>query len=179
MNNLKEMREIAGLSQKELAALIQDVEPRIDVGMISRFETGVCLPTPIVARTLAKCLSTSVRNLFGKEGQTYIYEVNAEETPVEPLPFVVEELVNELTEWPRSRRDLCEALDMNDRQLRKLIAEARSYGYVIVNHGDGYYKTTDENEMAGFYRTEYSRAMSILKGLSPLKKYLKTMGVKV
>lgn len=179
MNNLKEIREIAGLSQKELAALVQEVEPRIDVGMISRFENGVCLPTPIVARTLARCLSTSVRNLFGEEGQTYIYEVSAEETPVEPLPFVVEELVGELTEWPRSRRDLCEALDVTDRQLRRLIAEARSYGYVIVNNGSGYYKTTDENEMAGFYRTEYSRAMSILKGLSPLKKYLKTIGVKV
>ena len=179
MNNLKEARENAGLSQRDLACMVQSVEPRIDVSMISRFENGVCLPTPIVARTLAKCLSSSVRNLFGEEGQTYIQEVSAEETPVEPLPFVVEELMSELTEWPRSREDLCEALDVNDRQLRKLISEARRYGYVIVNRGSGYYKTTDVHEMAGFYRTEHGRAMSILKGLSPLRKLLKLTGVEV
>ena len=177
MNNLKEMREIAGLSQKELAALIQDVEPRIDVGMISRFETGVCLPTPIVARALAKCLSTSVRNLFGEEGQTYIYEVTAAEEPVEPLPFVIEDLLNELGPTPRTRQDLRRALDISDRKLRERIAKARELGYVIVNKGEGYFIPEDLSDMTQFYFTERKRALSILRGLKRLRKYLKKMGV--
>jgi len=179
MNNLKEAREAMGLTQKELASMIQETDPRIDVGMVSRFENGVCLPTPVVARAFASRLSSSVRDLFSEEGQTYIYDVTASEAPIEPLPFEVEDLLNELTEWPRSRKDLCEALDVDDRKLRLLISEARRHGYVIVNHGSGYYKTDDVNEMAGFYKTEHGRAMSILKGLSPLKKYLKTIGVNV
>ena len=66
MNNLKAAREEMGLKQAELAALVQSVDSRIDVGMISRFENGVCLPTPIVARALARHLQASVVDLFSE-----------------------------------------------------------------------------------------------------------------
>ena len=179
MNNLKSAREAMGLTQKELAALIQETDPRIDVGMVSRFENGVCLPTPIVARAFARCLSASVRDLFGEEGQTYIQDITCTETPVAPLPFVIEDLLNELHEFPRSRADLCRSMDIGDRRLRQLIREAREYGYVIVNHGSGYYLTNDENEMTTFYKTEKGRALSILQGLSGLRRHLKALGVEV
>lgn len=179
MNNLKRAREEMGLKQAELAALVQTVDPRIDVGMISRFENGVCLPTPIVARSLARHLQASVADLWSEEGQIYISTVTAPETPVEPLPFAVEDLLACLGEEPKTRRELCEEMDMSDRHVRDLIREARSYGYVIANKGKGYYLATDEEDMTAFYKTEKARAMSILQGLSGLRKHLKQMGVAV
>lgn len=179
MNNLKAARESMGLTQKELASMIKETDPRIDVGMVSRFEIGVCLPTPVVARAFARCLSASVRDLFSEEGQTYIQDITLAETPVEPLPFAVEDLLNELHELPRTRKDLCRTMDISDRRLRRLIREAREHGYVICNNGRGYYLTTDENEMVTFYKTERRRALSILQGLSVLRKHLKALGVNV
>lgn len=179
MNNLKRAREEMGLKQAELASLVQTVDQRIDVGMISRFETGVCLPTPIVARALARALQTSVRDLWDEEGQMYISTVNAPETPTEPLPFEVEDLLNALGDTPKTRKELCEELDIGDRCLRNMIREARSYGYVIANKGKGYYLATDAEDMTQFYKTEHARAMSILQGLSVLRKHLKAMGVPV
>ena len=179
MNRLKEAREEIGISQKELANILQIADPRIDQALISKFETGVCLPNPITARNMARLMHSSVRDLFGEEGQIYLPIVNAPETPVEPLPFVVEDLLNALGDTPKTRKELCEELDIGDRCLRNLIREARSYGYVIANKGKGYYLATDAEDMTQFYKTEHARAMSILQGLSVLRKHLKAMGVPV
>lgn len=179
MNNLKAAREEMGLKQAELAALVQSVDSRIDVGMISRFENGVCLPTPIVARALARHLQASVVDLFSEEGQIYISTITAPETPVEPLPFEIEDLINALDTKPKTRRQLCEELDVNDRNLRKLIRQARDYGYVIMNNGKGYYLSTEIDDMVVFYKREHGRAMSILQGLSGLRQHLKNLGVTI
>ena len=179
MNNLKAAREEMGLKQAELAALVQSVDSRIDVGMISRFENGVCLPTPIVARALARHLQASVVDLFSEEGQIYISTITAPETPAEPLPFEIEDLIAALDTTPKSRRKLCEELDIGDRHLRKLIREARDYGYVIMNSGKGYYLSTEIDDMVVFYKREHGRAMSILQGLSGLRKHLKNLGVTI
>lgn len=180
MNNLKAAREEMGLKQAELAALVQSVDSRIDVGMISRFENGVCLPTPIVARALARHLQASVVDLFSEEGQIYISTITAPETPVEPLPFELEDLINALDTKPKTRRQLCEELDICDRYLRELITRARKYGYVIMySRRGGYYLSTEIDDMVVFYKREYGRAMSILEGLRRLRQYLKNMGVKI
>lgn len=176
-NNIKAAREALGIGQRELAALMREIEPRIDVGMISRFENGVCLPTPVVAERLASVLGVSSCDLFSEEGQLYLQNVRGAEEPVEPLPFVIEDLLNELGPTPRTRRELSQALDISDRRLRKRIAEARELGYAIVNQGDGYFIPEDLSDMKQFYFTERKRALSILRGLKRLRKYLKKMGV--
>ena len=176
-NNIKAAREALGIGQRELATIMQEIEPRIDVGMISRFENGVCLPTPIVADRLASALGVSSRDLFSEEGQTYLQNVRDADEPVEGLPFVLEDLMHELSNTPRTRRELREALDISDRLLRKRIAEARELGYAIVNQGDGYFIPEDLSDMKQFYFTERKRALSILRGLKRLRNYLKKMGV--
>lgn len=176
-NQMKAAREALCLTQPQLAALIQEIEPRIDVGMISRFENCVCLPTPRVADLLASLLGASVSDLFGEEAQTYLQNIRDAEEPVEPLPFVIEDLLNELGPTPRTRRELSQALDISDRLMRKRIEIAREMGYVIVNQGDGYFIPDDLSDMTRFYFTERKRALSILRGLKRLRKYLKKMGV--
>lgn len=44
MNKLKAYREALNLHQQQVAKQLQTVEPRVDVGMVSRYENGVCLP---------------------------------------------------------------------------------------------------------------------------------------
>lgn len=34
-----------GLTQPQVSARLKETEPRADVGMVSRYEKGVCLPT--------------------------------------------------------------------------------------------------------------------------------------
>ena len=46
MNRLKEFRLRRGLTQPQVSASLRDIEPRADVAMVSRYESGVCLPTP-------------------------------------------------------------------------------------------------------------------------------------
>ena len=45
MNRLQETRMLLGLTQQQVSAKLKSVEPRADVGMVSRYEKGVCLPT--------------------------------------------------------------------------------------------------------------------------------------
>lgn len=45
MNRLQERRMALGLTQPQLSARLKETEPRADVGMVSRYEKDVCLPT--------------------------------------------------------------------------------------------------------------------------------------
>lgn len=45
MNRLQETRMLLGLTKPQVSAKPKSVEPRADVGMVSRYEKGVCLPT--------------------------------------------------------------------------------------------------------------------------------------
>ena len=45
MNRLQERRMALGLTQPQVSARLKETEPRADVGMVSRYEKGVCLPT--------------------------------------------------------------------------------------------------------------------------------------
>lgn len=64
-----------------------------------------------------------------------------------------------------SRADLSRILNLPDRQVRRLIAMARDRGELIVSspYGDGYYLSDDEGELKRQYRTNRSRALSILR----------------
>lgn len=44
-NRLQERRLELGLTQPQVSAKLKEAEPRADVGMVSRYERGVCLPT--------------------------------------------------------------------------------------------------------------------------------------
>ena len=66
-NNLKSRRLELGMTQPELSRLIRKTDPRMDVGMISRLETGACLPTPPVLSALEEALQARREQLYGEE----------------------------------------------------------------------------------------------------------------
>lgn len=64
MNRLQERRLSLGLSQPEVSQRLKAVDPRMDVGMVSRFERGVCLPTAEILRALETVLQAPRTELF-------------------------------------------------------------------------------------------------------------------
>lgn len=67
MNRLREKRVECNLSQPQLADELWTPENHLDVGMISRFENGVCLPTPKVMLGIEDALHTSRYALYDVE----------------------------------------------------------------------------------------------------------------
>lgn len=63
-NRLKERREALGLSQIDVSQRLRTVEPRADVGMVSRYECGVCLPTRPQMEALEQTLQASRLDLY-------------------------------------------------------------------------------------------------------------------
>lgn len=56
-----------GLTQPQVSARLKETEPRADVGMVSRYEKGVCLPTPDQLKALEDVLGASRTELYDAE----------------------------------------------------------------------------------------------------------------
>ena len=63
MNRLQERRMVLGLTQPQVSARLKETEPRADVGMVSRYEKGVCLPTPDQLKALELIPSADRRTI--------------------------------------------------------------------------------------------------------------------
>lgn len=61
---LREIRTSQGLKQTEVVQLLKQVEPRADVGVLSRYENGVSRPTPAQFRVLCKAYGKEPGDLF-------------------------------------------------------------------------------------------------------------------
>ena len=64
MNRLQERRMALGLTQPQVSARLKETEPRADVGMVSRYEKGVCLPTADQLKALEDVLGASRTELY-------------------------------------------------------------------------------------------------------------------
>ena len=64
-----------------------------------------------------------------------------------------------------SRQELVYQLNLPDRTVRRMIAEARDRGELILNDqsGAGYYTSDDIGELERQYNTNRSRALAILR----------------
>ncbi len=61
---LKEARIEAKLAQTDIVPLLKAVEPRADVGVLSRYENGVCVPTPAQFRILCEAYGKEPGDLY-------------------------------------------------------------------------------------------------------------------
>ena len=64
MNRLREQRNALRFSQPQVSVRLKEIEPHIDVGMVSRYERGVCLPTPAQMDKLEEVLGKSRYELY-------------------------------------------------------------------------------------------------------------------
>lgn len=63
-NNLKSVRLSKGFKQREVINIIKDKTPDVDESMLSKFENGVCIPTPKQLLTLASVYKCSPSELL-------------------------------------------------------------------------------------------------------------------
>ena len=70
-NRLQERRLALGLTQPQVSARLKEIEARADVGMVSRYEKGVCLPTPAQLEGLEAVLQADRLALFDAEDLTF------------------------------------------------------------------------------------------------------------
>ena len=67
MNWIKNRRLELGISQAEVAESLKQVEARVDSSMVSRYEGGVCLPTPAQLKRLCEELKAEPLDLYERD----------------------------------------------------------------------------------------------------------------
>lgn len=83
-NRLQERRLALGLTQPQVSARLKEVEARADVGMVSRYEKGVCLPTEAQLKALEELLGESRMALYDPEDLDLLGVFQAGSEPVTP-----------------------------------------------------------------------------------------------
>lgn len=183
MNIYKEKRIALGLSQKDVASALAKVDSRIDVGMVSRFENNVCVPTDDVRKAYERYLQIDESEVCGEDGKVCTEKENGAETVKAPSAEVL--LVTSAIPVGAAnaikRSELCKLLEMGDRYMRIVIAQARECGYMILNSQDGrgYYISDDLKEIYEQYKQDTSRALSILSRRKYMRRVLKEAGYPV
>lgn len=66
-NRLQERRLALELTQPQVSQKLKEIEPRADVGMVSRYEKGVCLPTGPQLAALEALYGVARTELFAAE----------------------------------------------------------------------------------------------------------------
>lgn len=64
---MRELRIGKRYSQQHVADIVAKVEPRADVPLISRYESGVCLATPAQARAICELYECGLADLYDVE----------------------------------------------------------------------------------------------------------------
>lgn len=183
MNRLQERRLELGLTQPEVSQRLKAADSRMDVGMVSRFERGACLPTPEVLTALEEVLQASRTDLFGADELSAIQMPDEQDKPMEPPEGVLalSVAIGRGRENATTRAALCERMGLSDRKVRELIEQARRWGYIIINEQDGrgYYLSVDPDDMERQYRQDTNRALAILSRRKNLRRELKEAGREV
>lgn len=81
MNTLQERRLALALTQPQVSEKLKAVEPRADVGMVSRYEKGVCLPTTAQLAALEALYGVPRTELYDAEDLDLLGVLNIQEKP--------------------------------------------------------------------------------------------------
>lgn len=121
MNRLQERRLALGLSQPDVSAKLKEIDPRMDVGMVSRFERGACLPTPLVLERLEIILQATRSDLFGADELGVIHIAEAPRETKSPTTIMIQNAIPVGRRNAIKREALAKKLHMTDRKMREAI----------------------------------------------------------
>lgn len=153
---IKEYRKQRGLTQAELAAEISKDIPGIDRALISRMETGLCLPSQVIVNWLDKACAHGVGERKGLAWTT-LREAEKKALKTELQAQIYEALEKASSDSPVTRRMLMIRTGRSDRQVRNAISEMRQDGILIVasSRGYGYWLAQTDHDVR-LLRREYS-----------------------
>ena len=83
-----------------------------------------------------------------------------------------------IAKGPVTRPELMRRTGLSDRVIRKQIEKLREEGWFIVNAEDGlgYYLAEETMDILRQYKSDKAKALSILKRLKHMRRYLKERG---
>jgi len=172
MNSIKEHRLALGMTQPQLSQILRQYDPRIDVGMVSRFEQEVCFPTEAVLKGLETALQVGRRELYGELELSVIPAVNSK---ISPITAQLADIVPFGRTNAISREALANKLNLSDRKMRQAVSLARREGLVIINDqgGSGYYRSDDVTDIRRQLNQTHHRALALLAQEKHLKDRIK------
>lgn len=189
-NNIRDLRIDMAMTQERLCDIVNRMTPplpyKLDLPTLSKLENDVVRPTPELETRLCVALQARPVELWGEWRQIDIHKdkaaVSAEIRKKIDAPFEIIELVHELRRGQanaKTRAYLCRELDISDRELRRRIAKAAEYNYLIGNSqdGKGYYLIDNVEDGERYLRQEESRALKNLRKLKPLRRYVEGKGI--
>ena len=172
MNSIRERRLALGLSQPQLSAMLREYDPRIDVGMVSRFENELCYPTEAVLKGLETALQASRSEIYC---ELELSILPAEKAAISPTTARLADIVPFGRMNAISREELANKLNLSDRHMRQAVSLARREGLVIINDqgGSGYYRSDDVTDIRRQLNQTHHRALALLAQEKHLKDRIK------
>ncbi len=128
MNLVKEYREKRGLTQAELAEELSEICPGIDRALISKFESGICVPTSEVSDFLLKACAHEFNESLSDLG----IEIPSSIKNVLKGSFLSNTVFLEISKGskdnPITRGQLRHKTGKSDREVREIISQLRQAG---------------------------------------------------
>ena len=172
MNSIRERRLALGMTQPQLSQILREYDPRIDVGMVSRFEQEVCFPTETVLKGLETALQASRSELYS---ELELSIIPTEKGKISPITAQLADIIPFGRTNAISRESLADKLNLSDRKMRMAVSLARREGLVIINDqgGDGYYRSDDVTDIRRQLNQTHNRALALLAQEKHLKDRIK------
>lgn len=172
MNIVVEYRVKNGLTQKELADELSQFFPGVDRSLISKMETGLCEPSPLMREHLEKACAHPVGER--KINYRVIGQLSGKDAEIVDLSpahqLALEALKEASKEAPLTRSDLRNRLHTSDRGARRILMDLRAMGVRVIGNSSskGYWLASTEAEYKAFRRDYVSRAATIYKNVKAM-----------
>lgn len=161
MNIVKEYKEKNNLRLADLQRELADIQ-NIDIPTLSRIVSGTVRPSLEIEQYIAaKAFETGADS--GEDADRINISTFNKNSLKSPFLRSLYEEIGTGTKWkPKTREDLCRALRVPDRAVRKGIEELRRQGVRVVSLSDRYGYWLDDDYLK-FRQQMLSKAYTILK----------------
>ena len=116
--NLRETRLDRRLTQPQIVAKMKEVEPRVDVALYSKMESGICLPTPPLMGVILSVLDCPLHDIYSLDEIAF--------PSVQPDVIEIPEEAR-VPVHPRKSRRICLRVDNATAELLPKICAAQGY----------------------------------------------------
>lgn len=175
MSLILRYRQIKGITQKELADDLQSIVPGIDRILISKMETGLCEPSPLMREYLLKaCAHADIERKSLNRQIGRLDKKDAEIGDFDPVEEIVLGALKVSSKHnPLTRAKLKDLTGMKDSRARDVIGRLRDKGYRVVGSAGtkGYWIAENESEYLAFRREYHDKAITYLSRISAMDNY--------
>lgn len=164
--NIKQRRIDAGMTQAETVKALIDMGIECDASLLSRIENGVTEKAEIIEIALNDIYASKTTKEIEK-----CAEIDSGDLQVDKLLSLIPSGRSNAI----SRRSLVELMGISDRQVRKLIKDARRYTPILnLQNGKGYFIPTEKEKplVDKWLKQETARAKTTFWAMRGAREFL-------